>query len=61
MKAWNYTKIDFDQEMGQEYSTIEQINFKADRRKAIVWQLVSCKMTSYHKQNKKLFRFSVCI
>ena len=38
MKAWNYTKIDFDQEMGQKYSTIEQINFKADRRKAIVWQ-----------------------
>ena len=30
-----YTKIDFDQEMGQEYSTIVQIIVKADRGKAI--------------------------
>ena len=28
MKAWNYIKIDFDQEMGQEYSTIVQIIVK---------------------------------
>ena len=61
MKAWNYIKVDFDQEMGQEYSTIVQINMKADCRKAIVWRSVSCKMTCYHIPDKKLFRFSVCI
>ena len=38
MKAWNYIKIDFDQETGQEYSTIVQIIVKADRRKATVWR-----------------------
>ena len=30
--------------MGQEYSTIGQIIVKADRRKAIAWRSVSCKM-----------------
>ena len=30
MKAWNYIKIDFDQEMGQEYSAIVQVIVKAD-------------------------------
>ena len=35
-------------EMGQEYSTIMQIIVKADRRKAIAWRSVSCKMTCYY-------------
>ena len=48
MKAWNYIKNDFDQEMGQEYSTIVQIIVKADRGKAIAWRSVSCKMTCYY-------------
>ena len=61
MKAWNYNEIDFDQKMGQKYSTIVQINMKADCRKAIVWWSVSCKIISYHIPDKKLFRFSVCI
>ena len=41
VKAWNYIKIDLDQEMGQEYSTIVQIILKADRGKAIAWRSVS--------------------
>ena len=41
VKAWNYIKIDLDQEMGQEYSTIVQIIVKADRGKAIAWRSVS--------------------
>ena len=45
MRAWNYMKIDFDQETGQEYSTIVQIIVKADRGKAIAWRSPSCKMT----------------
>ena len=61
MKAWNCNEIDFDQKMGQEYSTIVQINMKADCRKAIVWWSVSCKIISYYIPDKKLFRFSVCI
>ena len=48
MKAWNCIKIDFDQEMGQEYSKIVQIIVKADRGKAIAWRSVSCKMTCYY-------------
>ena len=59
MKAWNYIKIDFDQEMGQEYSTIVQIIVKADRGKAIAWRSVRCHVITY--QTKKLFRFSVYI
>ena len=47
--------------MGQKYSTIVQIIVKADRGKAIASYSVSCKMTCYHNQTKKLFRFSVCI
>ena len=43
-----YIKIDFDQEMGQEYSTIVQIIVKADGGKAIAWRSVSCKMTCYY-------------
>ena len=61
MKAWNYIKIDFDQEMGQEYSTIVQIIVKADRGKAIAWRSVSCKMTCCHVQTEKQYKFSVCI
>ena len=53
MKAWNCTKIDFYQEMGQEYSKIVQIIVKADRGKAIVWRSVSYKMTCYHIQDEK--------
>ena len=53
MEAWNYITIDFDQEMGQEYSTIVQIIVKADRGKAIAWRSVSCKMTCYHKPDEK--------
>ena len=48
-----YIKIDFDQEMGQEYSTIVQIIVKADRGKAIAWRSVSCKMTCYHIPDEK--------
>ena len=48
-----YIKIDFDQEMGQEYSTIVQIIVKADRRKAIAWRSVSCKMKRYHIPDEK--------
>ena len=54
MKAWNYIKIDFDQETGQEYSTIVQVIVKADRGKAIAWRLVSCKMTCYHIPDEKI-------
>ena len=54
-----YIKIDFDQEMGQEYSTIVQIIVKADRGKAIAWRSVRCHVITY--QTKKLFRFSVYI
>ena len=36
MKAWNYIKMDFDQEMGLEYSTVVQIIVKADHGKVIV-------------------------
>ena len=53
MKAWNYIKIDFDQEMGQEYSTIVQTIVKADRWEAIAWRSVSCKMTCYHILDEK--------
>ena len=60
-KAWNYITIDFHQEMGQEYSKIVKIIVKADRRKAIAWRPVSCKMTCYHIPDEKPFRFSVCI
>lgn len=42
MKAWNYIKNYFDQETGQEYSTIVQIIVKADRGKSIAWRSVSC-------------------
>ena len=56
IKAWNYIKIDFDQEMGQEYSTIVQIIVKADRGKAIAWRSVSCKMTCYHIPDKKALK-----
>ena len=48
LKAWNNIAIDFHQEMGQEYSTIVQVIVKADRRKAIAWRSVSCKMTCYY-------------
>ena len=34
MKAWNFTKNDFDQETGKEYSTIVKIIAKDDRGKA---------------------------
>ena len=54
MKAWNNIKIDFDQETGQEYSTIVQVIVKADRGKAIAWRLVSCKMTCYHIPDEKI-------
>ena len=53
MKDWNYIKIDFDQEMGQEYSTIVQIIVKADRGKAIAWRSVSYNMTCYHMPDGK--------
>ena len=53
MKVWNYIKIDFDQETGQEYSTIVQVIVKADRGKAIAWRSVSCKMTCYHIPDEK--------
>ena len=42
MKAWNYIKNDFDQEKGQEYSTIVQMIVKADRGKPIAWRSVRC-------------------
>ena len=51
-----YIKIDFDQEMGQEYSTIVQIIVKADRGKAIAWRSVSCKMTCYYIPDVKTFQ-----
>ena len=54
MKAWNNIKIDFDQETGQEYSTIVQVIVKADRGKAIAWRSVSCKMTCYHIPDEKI-------
>ena len=44
MKAWNCIKIDFYQEMGQEYSKIVQIIVKADRGKSIAWRSVGCKI-----------------
>ena len=53
MKAWNYTTIDFHQDVGQEYSKIALIIVKADRRKAIAWRSVSFKMTCYHIQDEK--------
>ena len=53
MKAWNYIKIDFDQETGQEYSTIVQIIVKADRGKAIARRSVSWKMTCYQIPDEK--------
>ena len=59
MKAWNYIKIDFDQEMGHVYSTIVQIIVYADRRKAIAWCSVRWHVITYRA--KKLFRFLVCI
>ena len=62
MKAWNYIKNNFDQEMDQEYSTIVHILVKADHRKVIAWHSVSCKMTCSHiPDEKKNFSFSVCI
>ena len=63
MKAWNCNEIDFDQKMGHEYSTIVQINMKADCRKAIVWWSVSCKIISYHIPDKKFWslQFTFCI
>ena len=54
MKAWNNIKNDFDQETGQEYSTIVQVIVKADRGKAIAWRSVSCKMTCYHIPDEKI-------
>ena len=53
MKAWNYITIDFNQEMGKEYSTIVQIIVKADRGEAIAWHLLRCKMTCYHIADEK--------
>ena len=41
-------RIDFDQEMAQEYSTIVQIIVKADRGRVITWRSVSCRMACYH-------------
>ena len=61
MKAWNYIKNNFDQEMDQEYSTIVHILVKADHRKVIAWRSVSCKMTCSHipDEKKKLFILSL--
>ena len=60
MKAWNFTKNDFDQETGKEYSTIVQIIAKDGRGKA--WRSVSCKMTCYHLSHvRKQYKLSVCI
>ena len=53
MKAWNYIKNDFDQEMGQEYSTIVRILVKADHEKVIAWRSVGCKMTCSHIPDEK--------
>ena len=53
MKAWNYIKNNFDQEMGQEYSTIVHILVKADHGKVIAWRSVSCKMTCSHIPDEK--------
>ena len=53
MKAWNYIKNNFDQEMDQEYSTIVHILVKADHRKVIAWRSVSCKMTCSHIPDEK--------
>ena len=53
MKAWNYIKNDFDQEMGQEYSTIVHILVKADHGKVIAWRSVGCKMTCSHIPDEK--------
>ena len=53
MKAWNFIKNDYDQEMGKEYSTIVQIMEKDDRWKAIAWRLISCKMIAYHVSDEK--------
>ena len=47
-------KIDSDQEMGQEYSTIVQIIVKADRGKAIAWRSLSCKMLSHTRRKNSL-------
>ena len=55
MKAWNFTKNDFDQETGKEYSTIVQIIAKDDRGKA--WRSVSCKMTCYHLSDENSINY----
>ena len=64
MKAWNYIKIDFDQEMGQEYSTIVQIIVKADRGKAIAWRSVrwhTRRKNSLNSQSAFYTHSAVCI
>ena len=53
MKAWHYIKNDCDQETGKEYSTIVQIIVNDDRRKAIEWRLVNCKITCYYVSDEK--------
>ena len=51
-KSIYIVKNDCDQETGKEYSTTVQITVKDDRRKAIAWRSVSCKMTCYHLSDK---------